>query len=66
MPLTDATIPEIKAAPTADGGVQEELPALCQLEGEHAVPDSVEALSQAVAQADEGQHGDQGMVARWL
>ena len=61
MPLTGATVSEVEAAPAADGGVQEELPALCQLEGEHAVPDPVEALPEAVAQADEGQHGDQGL-----
>ena len=58
MPLTGAALSEVEAAAAADGGEQEELPALPggggQLEGEHAVPDPVEALPEAVAQADEG------------
>ena len=63
MPLTDATLSEVEATATADGGEQKELHALGQLEGEHAVPDPGEALSEAVAQADEGQHRDQGLRA---
>ena len=61
--IADAVLPEVEAAAAADGGEQEELPSLLQLEGEHAVPHSGQALSQAVAKADAGQHGDQGLRA---
>ena len=61
--IADAVLTEVEAAAAADGGEQEDLAALCQLEGEHAVAGAGEALPEAVAQADAGQHRDQGLRA---
>ena len=62
--IADAVLTEVEAAAAADGGEQEDLAALCQLEGEHAVPGAAgEALPEAVAQVDAGQHRDQGLRA---